>query len=198
MAKSADQSSELVRCAEVVERELRRLEELSRSARHIKLSSEKNIARAARGLEQALEQQNRLAVELRAFGQAMGGMQARQEAAVAPLQERADEIQARMQRHGEHMQRFGALGLDARKAVEALREIAEPESGAPAAQEAALLIDADAQVRGLVEEARAMAAAADADDFPDIAREAHALAQRVQAMRERLSELVRAKSVGAG
>lgn len=202
MARSADQTSELVRQAEVVERELRRLEELSRSARHVQLSSEKNIARAARGLQQALEQQERLASELRTLGQAMLGMQARQEAAMEPLQARANEIQSRMERHAEHVQRFGALGQKARDAVAALREISEPGEGdeapaAPGAQGAALLIDADEQVRGLVEEARAMASAAAEDEFPDIAREAHALGQRIQAMRERLSELLRAKSVGA-
>lgn len=198
MSKSADQASELVRCAEVVERELRRLEELSRSARHVKLSSEKNIARAARGLEQALEQQERLARELRVLGQAMQGMQARQEAAMGPLEVRAREVQSRLQLHTEHMQRFGALGAKAREAVEALREISEPAGGGAAASEAARLIDADERVRGLVDEAKAMAQAADADEFPDIAREAHALGQRVQTMRERLSELLRAKSVGAG
>ena len=199
MSKSADQTSELVRCAEVVERELRRLEELSRGARHVKLSSEKNIARAARGLEQALEQQERLARELRVLGQAMQGMQARQEAAMGPLEVRAREVQSRLQLHAEHMQRFGTLGVKAREAVEALREISEPAGGSShGASEATLLIDADERVRGLVEEAKAMAQAADADEFPDIAREAHALGQRVQAMRERLSELLRAKSVGAG
>lgn len=198
MSKSADQASELVRCAEVVERELRRLEELSKSARHVKLSSEKNIARAARGLEQALEQQERLARELRELGLAMQGMQARQEAAMGQLEVRAREVQSRLQLHSEHMQRFGALGVKAREAVEALREISEPAAGAHAASEATLLIDADERVRGLVDEAKAMAQAADADEFPDIAREAHALGQRVQAMRERLSELLRAKSVGAG
>jgi hypothetical protein len=181
-----------------VERVLRRLEELSRSARHVKLSSEKNIARAARGLEQALEQQERLARELRVLGQAMQGMQARQEAAMGPLEVRAREVQSRLQLHSEHMQRFGALGLKAREAVEALREISEPADGGHGANEATLLIDADERVRGLVEEAKAMAHAADADEFPDIAREAHGLGQRVQAMRERLSELLRAKSVGAG
>jgi len=197
MAKSADQASELVRCAEVVERELRRLEEASRSARNIKLSSEKNIGRAARGLEQAMAQQEQLAQELRALGQAMLAMQARQEAAMSPLEARARELQSRVERHSEHMQRFQALGMKAREAVAALREIAEPATDGHGAQGASLLIDADEQVRGLVEEAKAMARAADADEFPDIAREAHALGQRVQAMRERLSELVRAKSVGA-
>ena len=198
MAKSADQASELVRCAEVVERELRRLEELSRGARHIKLSSEKNIARAARTLQEAVDQQERLGQELRAFGQAMQGMQARQEAAVEPLAARANEVQARMTRLAEHMQRFGALGQDAKEAANALRAMSEPALCTPAPERAGVLIDADARVRGLVDEAKAIAKAAETEDFPDIAREAHALGQRVQAMRERLSELLRAKSVGAG
>lgn len=197
MAKSADPVSELVRCAEVVERELRRLEELSRSARKQELSSEKNIGRAARGLQQALEQQERLAQQLRAFGQVMQGMQARQEAAMAPLAARASEIQARLAQHTEHMQRFAALGTRAKDTVTALIELSSSSVEAPGAGEASLLIDADERVRGLVDEARAIAEAARADEFPDIAREAHALEQRVQAMRERLSQLVRAKSIGA-
>jgi hypothetical protein len=197
MAKLAAQALDLMRCAEAVDRELRRLEELSRSARNVKLSSEKNVVRAARGLQQALEQQERLAEELRAFGQAMLGMQARQEAAMVPLQARAAEIQSRMARHSEHMQRFGALGLKAKDAVGALLELSSSGAEAEGAASAALAINADEQVRGLVDEARALAEAAKQDEFPEIAREAHALEQRVRAMRERLSELVRAKSIGA-
>jgi hypothetical protein len=193
MAKSADQASELTRCAEVVEQELRRLEELSRSARNIKLSSEKNLARAARGLQQALEQQERLANELRALGQAMLGMQTRQEAAMLPLQARALELQARMQRHSEHMERFGALGTKAKDVVAALVEVSESNADP---QGAAALFEADQQIGDLVQEIRAMTDAAKADEFPEIEREAHSLEQRLQAARDRLSELVRAKAIG--
>ncbi len=196
MAKSPDQGSELTRCAEVVERELRRLEELSRSARNIILSSEKNLARAARGLQQALEQQERLAGELRALGAAMLGMQTRQEAAMLPLQTRALELQARMARHSEHMERFGALGSIAKDVLDVLIEISSSGADAPGAHGAALLLDADERVRNLVEEIRSMTEAAKADDFPEIAREAHALQQRLQAARDRLSELARAKTIG--
>lgn len=196
MAKSEDQAVDLTRCAEAVERELRRLEELSRSARNIKLSSEKNIARAARGLQQALEQQERLLHELRALGQAMLGMQARQEEAMVPLQARAPELQARLARHSEHMQRFGALGLKAKDAVGALVELSSKPDG-QGAEGTALMINADERVRELIDETRAMAEAAKEDEFPEIAREANALEQRVRAMRERLSELVRARSIGA-
>lgn len=196
MPKSVTQASELVRCAEVVERELRRLEELSKSARNISLTSEKNIARTARGLQQAIEQQERLAQELRALGQAMQAMQARQEAAMLPLAPRATELQARLERHSEHMQRFQALGVKAKDAVAALIELSSSRGEGNDEESASFLIDADERIRGLVDDARAMAEAARADEFPDIAREAHALEQRVQAMRQRLSELVRAKSVG--
>lgn len=196
MPKSVTQASELVRCAEVVERELRRLEELSKSARNISLTSEKNIARTARGLQQAIEQQERLAQELRALGQAMQAMQARQEAAMLPLAPRATELQARLERHSEHMQRFQALGAKAKDAVAALIELSSSRGEGNDEESASFLIDADERIRGLVDDARAMAEAARADEFPDIAREAHALEQRVQAMRQRLSELVRAKSVG--
>ena len=198
MAKPPDQSSELIRCAEVVERELRRLEELSRSARNIKLSSEKNLARAARGLQQALEQQERLAHELRGLGQAMLGMQTRQEAAMMPLQERALELQARMLRHNEHMERFAALGSKAKEVVAALVDISAAANEAQGAQAASLLFDADQRISELVDEIRSMTEAAKGDEFPEIEREAHALAQRLTAARERLAELVRSKTIGAG
>ncbi|HTV20969.1 MAG TPA: hypothetical protein VMG12_19925 [Polyangiaceae bacterium] len=198
MAKSPDQASELVRCAEVVERELRRLEELSRSARNVTLSSEKNLARAARGLEQALEQQERLANELRGLGQAMQGMQARQEAAMTSLQKRALELQARMARHSEHMERFAALGSKAKEVVAALVDISNVGADAPGAQAASLLLDADQRIRDLVDEIRTMTEAAKADEFPEIAREAHSLEQRLTAARDRLSELARSKAIGAG
>jgi DNA repair exonuclease SbcCD ATPase subunit len=197
MAKSPNAPSELVRYAEAVERELRRLEELSRGALQAKLSSEKNIARAGRSLQQAIEQQERLAQELRAFGQAIQGMQARQEVAMAPLGARATELESRMLRLGEHVQRFSALGLRAKETAEALSEISESTPAGHNPEGASLLIDADERVRGLLEEANAMAHAAETDEFTDIARESHALGERIQAMRKRLSELLRAKAIGA-
>jgi hypothetical protein len=196
MAKPPDQASELLRCAEIVEQELRRLEELSRSARNVKLSSEKNLARAARGLQQALEQQERLAQELRALGLAMSGMQSRQEAAMTPLHARALELQSRMQRHSEHMERFAALGAKAKAVVAALVETSSAGAEATGAEGAAVLLDADQQIRDLADETRAMSLAAKADEFPEIASEAHALEQRLKAARDRLSEVVRAKTVG--
>lgn len=203
MAKSAEHTSDFLRCAEAVEREVRRLEELSRAACRIKLGTEKSIGRAARELQQALEQQERLAVELRRFAEAMVEMQTRQQAALEPLSSRALEIQSRMTRLMEHMQRFGALGTEASETANALREVTAPSEGAvempgasPATRQAAALIGVDERFRTLLDEARSLADSAEQEEFPDIAREADALRQRLQSMRGRLSELVRAQSAG--
>jgi hypothetical protein len=200
MAKTAEHSSDFLRCAEVVEKEVRRLEELSRAACRIKLGTEKGIARAARELQQALEQQERLAVELRRFAEAMVEMQARQQAALDPLGSRAHEIQSRMTRLMEHMQRFGALGTEASETANALREVTTPTEEMPGAspgtRQAAALIGVDERFRTLLDEARSLAESAEQEEFPDIAREADALRQRLQSMRGRLSELVRAQSAG--
>lgn len=200
MAKSAEHSSDFLRCAEAVEREVQRLEELSRAACRVKLGTEKSIARGARDLQQALEQQERLGVELRRFAEAMVEMQGRQQAAIEPLSARALEIQSRLTRLTEHMQRFGALGARASETASALRDVTAPSEELPGAsrgtQQAAALIGVDERFRTLLDEARSLAESAEQEEFPDIAREADSLRQRLQAMRGRLSELVRAQSAG--
>jgi hypothetical protein len=203
MAKAGGEGSELVRCAEAVEREVQRLEELSRAARRIKLNTEKNIARAARELQTTMEQQERLARELRSFGEAMGQMQSRQQSAVEPLSTRATEIQERVNRLSEHMQRFGALGVKANEMGLALREVSNASSNEAVgtgrgAEQASALIDVDERFRLLVDEAKGLAESAESEEFPDIAREADALKQKLHALRGRLAELVRAHSAGTG
>jgi hypothetical protein len=202
MAKSGEQPSDFLRCAEAVEREVRRLEELSRAACRIKLGTEKGIGRAARELQQTLAQQERLSAELRRFAEVMVEMQSRQQAALEPLSARALEIQSRMTRLSEHMQRFGALGAQASDTANALRDVAGASREAPGsshgAQQASALIGVDEQFRSLLDQAKSLVESAEEEEFPDIAREADALRQRVQALRGRLSELVRAHSAGDG
>jgi Mg2+ and Co2+ transporter CorA len=202
MAKSAEQASDFLRCAEAVEREVRRLEELSRGACRIKLGTEKNIGRAARELQQTMAQQERLAAELHRFAEAMVEMQTRQQAALEPLSARALEIQARLARLSEHMQRFGELGVQASETANVLRDVStSPAEAAGASRgglQVAALIGVDERFRTLLDDARRLAQSAEQEEFPDIAREAEALRQRLQAMRGRLSELVRAQSAGSG
>jgi len=170
--------SALVRAAASLETELLQLESISRAARKIPLTSEKNIVRAAKELEEALTLPDRLAAGLAALASAMATMQARQQAALEPLAAFAGEIQRRHQRLREHMQAFAALGS---AAAEVSARIQSGEG-----DRSAVLSDVDAQLAKITADARALFDAAHAEDFPELAREADALKQRAASLRRRL------------
>ena len=180
MGKHDNGLSELGRAAATLESELGGLEALSRSVRKIRLNSEKNLARAAKELNEVLALPARLAEGLQALAAAMAGMQARQQAALEPLAAFADDIQRRMQRLAEHMQAFAALGTLAGE-VTALIQASDGE-----AERTALLARVDGKLEELARGARSLFEAAHGDDFPEVAREADALKQRAAALRRKL------------
>ncbi|MEA2696752.1 MAG: hypothetical protein QOI66_1023 [Myxococcales bacterium] len=177
MSKSDKPVPEMVRAAEALEEEIVRLEAISRSSRKIRLNSDKNIARAAAELNEALTLPERLAERLRALATAMGNMQERQQAALEPLAAFAVEIQQRMQRLEEHMNSFAALG-------KAAGEVNVHLAGGQADRAAVAL--AESRLQELSDAARALFEAARDDDFPEVAREADVLKQRMVALRKRL------------
>jgi DNA repair exonuclease SbcCD ATPase subunit len=194
-------ASDLVRAAEALEQDLQRLEELTQSVRKMRLHTDKSIARAARELEAALAQQGALAQGLRGLGEAMVHMQERQQAAIDMLRTRAMEIQQRTTRMTEHMQRFAALGTRTAEVADLLQPSSGGSGEDAAASEASgealtKLVTAEQQLTSLAEEARSLAAEAEAEDFTDIAREADAMKQRVQATRHRLETLIREHAAG--
>jgi uncharacterized coiled-coil DUF342 family protein len=170
--------SALLRAASALETELLQLESISRAARKIPLTSEKNIARAARDLEEALTLPDRLASGLQALASAMATMQARQQAALEPLSAFASEIQQRHKRLAEHMRAFAALGT---AAAEVTARIQGGEG-----ERAEILNDVDTQLARISENARALFDVAHAENFPELAREADALKQRASSLRRRL------------
>ena len=177
MAKADKHVSEIVRAAEALEEEIVRLETISKSARKIRLTSGKNIARAAAELNETLALPERLAQRLQEVAAAMTHMQERQHAALEPLTAFAVEIQQRTQRLGEHMQSFDALGKAAGEVNEQL---------AASQGDRAVLARAEARLREISEQARAVFEAARADDFPEVSREADVLKQRMAALGKRL------------
>ncbi len=177
MAKP-EKESELVRAAEALEAELVQLETTSRALRKLRLSSEKTIARAAKDLNEILTLPEKLGVRLQALAVAMAEMQARQQAALVPLGAFANELQTRMQRLNEHMQAFAALGKAAGEVTQRLQ--------AANGDRHAVLAEVSAELGKLSDGARALFDAAQADDFPEVAREADTLKQRVLSLRKRL------------
>ena len=213
MAKSGGPVSEFLRAAEKVETEMSRLEALSRAACRAKLNTEKSITRAARDLQEAMGQQERLARELRVFGEGMTQMQLRQQSAMNALGEQALELQQRVASLTEHMQRFQALGVQANEVARALRDLAPGGAsgsngsgngsgnvgsgnvGSGSSEGHAVTpLDIDVRFRALLDETKGLAESARAADFPEVARESDALEQRLLAVGSRLAELLKAES----
>jgi hypothetical protein len=180
MVSKAKDVPELVRAAETLEEELANLETLSSTVQRIRLDSEKNIAKAARELAEALELPERLAQGLAALAAAMQHMQARQSAALEPLTGRASDIQERKRLLDEHMEKFAALGQMAGDVSKLLQA---------GAKDQLVVGDVRAKLAALGDDAKTLFEAARADDFPDVAREADALAKRVTALLRRLDSV---------
>jgi hypothetical protein len=178
VAKAEKQTSDIVRAAQALEDEIVRLETLSRSVRKIRLSSDKALARAAAELNETLALPDQLAQRLREVAAALGRMQERQQAALAPLGAFAGELQQRARLFGEHMRCFGALGQAAGEVNAQLAASQGDRAG---------FARAEARLQELSEAARAVFEAARAADFPEIAREADVLKQRMSALRKRLT-----------
>lgn len=201
MSKSKEQRPELVVAAESIDSDLKRLEDLSITNRRIKLTTEKNIARAAQELDKALQHQQRLADGLRSLGEAVIRMQTRQQTALDALSARAVEIQERMARLSEHMQRFAELGAQAAEVAKMLQALPSLQPGAPGnagqgTAEATVLVEVDERFTALVDGAKTLAETARSEDFVEVAQEADTLKQKVHAMRGGLAQIVKARAAG--
>jgi DNA repair exonuclease SbcCD ATPase subunit len=197
MVKKADDVPEIVQAAEAIERDLQRLEDLSRSVGKMRLDGEKSIGRAGRTLQEALQQQEQLAAGLRVLGEAMMHMQARQQAAVQGIADRAVEIQAQAARVAEHMERFAALGTKAAEATQLLQGLPAPygagalADNAPPTDAPAQLMKVETLLGALSDEAKALAASADLADLGEISREASSLRQRLDSARARIGSIAK-------
>lgn len=179
MAKPVKPVPEMVRVAEQLEEEMARLEAMARAAKKARLDSEKNIAKAAGDLSEAVAMPGRLAERLQALSAAMAHMQERQQAALEPLTAFAAQIQQRTQRLGQHMEAFATLGRAAGEVSAALGSATE-------APDAAARGVVEARLQEIADGARALFEAARDDEFPEIAREADVLKQRMASLRKRL------------
>lgn len=182
MPKATNGSSELVAAAVAIEDDLRALEDIAVGLEKSKLNTEKTIQRAARELHEATEHQEKLATSLRSLAQVMANLQKRQQDAVDALSKQANAIKFRSERMTEHMHAYAQLGARSATIAEMLGKLEGHPGGAVTA-----LDEVSTELGKIVDDAKRIAEAAEAEDFTEIAREATALRQKLQSMRARLS-----------
>jgi chromosome segregation ATPase len=178
--------------AGALEHELRRFEELAASLKRAPLTSQKAIERAAQTVSEAAACQGRLGELLRALVQAIEEARLRQEASAVSINERGDEIRARGERLGELLTSYSELGEEARGINAAAQEAAalqsrEDEESVHATH--ARLAAVDDRMAHLADRAHDLQRAAEADDFPEVARQAESMRQQMLSVRNRMKLL---------
>jgi len=109
--------------------------------------------------------------------------------------EAAGRVQTRAQELANFVERFAALGQQARELNEPVRAVVtRKDEGAPPAELLAALGEVLARTESLVSQADGLAKDARESDWPEVAREADSLKQQMQSARNRLLQAER--SVG--
>lgn len=175
--------SDLAAAAAALDAQLLRYENVANEARRTPLTSEKNINRAARALNDAATAQDGVSECLGSLVQAIAAARERQEANMKALLAHAHEVQARAKLLEELLVRFAALGAEAKTVNALVQEMGAPK---PTPADVAQIDAIEARMAGIVDGAELLLRAADDADLNDISRQAHSLRQQVLSVRNKL------------
>jgi len=171
-----------------LDEELARFDQLAQSARKIQLTSERNLEKAARAINDAAESQRRVTEHIAQLIEAISNARTRHDAVAAELLITRDEVQARAERFQTQLGRFGALGKEAADISAQVRELGAIKDK-PNAEIVALLTSVKERMAGVVAGAVTLAAEADAESMEDLARQCDSLKQQVQSALNKVSLL---------
>lgn len=176
MTSSKTLEGPLAKAAAALEAELARYERNVADARELEIGSEKDLHRSKAALEACAEAEQRMREHLDVFASAMRDMQRRQEACVAGTLEEARRIEARVQDRAALLERFGGLGERAREVDAPVQEILRRRAEGAADHELlGALSEVVTRTEAVLSDAGAVAEAAEARGWEDIAAQARAL-----------------------
>ncbi len=177
--------------AHALEIDLDAFEAAAATATRLPLTSQRNLDKAARAVNEAAESQRRTGEHLAELMAALNEARDRNQVTAAALQVRGAEIQARADEHARHLAAFQALGKVAKAISEAVRVVGTAKSAAPR-ETATVLGEIEHRMTEVVDQAGALLAAAQDAGLPELARDIEGLHKQVQSARNKLA-LVRAK-----
>lgn len=182
--------------AAALESEIRHYEETANELERLPLSSEKNLQRARKVLEECASHQEKLATLLPAFAAAMQAAQARQQQCMEVTARGTGRIETRFEERMALLQRVAALGQRAQEINQpALAAISLGDAEASVSELLASLDEVGARTDAAIAEADDVHRAAQEGDWVDIARDADSLRQQLRSARNKL--LVAHRSVAS-
>ncbi|HZP42760.1 MAG TPA: hypothetical protein VFD84_14795 [Candidatus Binatia bacterium] len=189
MARSDRASSELVAAAEALDAALDRFTALTETIRRTPLTSQKNLERAARSFCDVAALSDRLGGEMRTLIAALEAARERQAAEARAIEACAEAFQARTAAFQALLARYAALGEEAAALNARMQEVAAPTPGAPPLADGdrrRALGEVHERLMRLADGAQALATAAGAESFEELARQATSLREQVLATGNRL------------
>jgi hypothetical protein len=164
---------------QALDEELARFDQLAQSARKLPLTSERNLEKAARAINEAAESQKRVAAHIQGLIEAISAARDRHDATAVELVKTRDQVELRGGRFQEQLGRFAALGREAAEISGAVKQLGELQAR-PAQDVIAELGGVQARMGRVVDGAVALAAEADAEGMDELARQCDSLKQQVQ------------------
>ena len=186
--------SELLQAAEAFDSALARHEKLVDEFRSVALDSQQRLQDAARALEGLGASEANLGQTAQTLVAALVAARQRQEAKTRAVQERAEEIQARAAVAASLLERYEAVG---RRAGELNTLVLKAAAGEPEASTMSdlavvkVLREVRARMTELVESAKAVADAARASSFEDIAAAADSMTEQITSVGEKVGAMER-------
>lgn len=178
----------LLTAVQRLDEELARFNQLAQTARKIQLTSERNLEKAARAINDAAESQRRVTEHIALLIEAISNARTRHDAVATELLTTRDDVQARAERFQAQLGRFAALGKEAADISAQVRELGALKDK-PNAEIVALLTSVKERMTGVVAGAVALAAEADAESMEDLGRQCDSLKQQVQSALNKVSLL---------
>jgi chromosome segregation ATPase len=188
MPKPSPGVSPLVAAAAAVDQELREYDDLAREAQRISLDGEKNLARAARVLSASTSRQPHIQEKLQTLVSEIEAARVRQQASLDALVEVSRALEARATDFDTLMKRFAGVGHSAQSIQRLTAEVAAlKSSGAPESQLLEGIRNLEEHMAVVVTDAEQLARDAEAQGWPEVARQADGVRQQVGAAKNKLA-----------
>jgi uncharacterized protein YeeX (DUF496 family) len=181
--------SPLLKAVQALDEELERFEQLALSAERVPLTSERNIEKAAKSINDAADSQKRVGAHIAALIDAITTARQLHDATAEKVIARRDELEKRADLYNTQLARFAKLGKEATEISTFVRQLGEMKDKPPTAETVKNLDDVVARMEQVVAGATELAKEAQAQDMEELERQCDSLRQQVQSALNKVSLL---------
>lgn len=164
---------------QALDEELERFEALAASAERVPLTSERNIEKAAKTINDAAESQKRVGAHIAALIDAITVARQKHDATADKVIARRDVLVERRELHDGLLGRYGQIGKEATEISAFVRQLGE-QKDKPAAETVKLLESIIVRMERVVTDSTALGAEAAKADMEELERNCDSLRQQVQ------------------